>query len=313
MNGKEEILSKKVDLIHGHQFRDNDFVEDGIPIVKIGQLKLNGQIDLTDCSFVSNNESEKFSDYIIKKGDILMALTGATLGKTVRVTKDFGIIFQNYRVGKFQPVDNTINKDFLYYLLTCNDIQREMLLKINTAAQGNIGKADFEKIKIKYPEYNTQHQIGNILSTVDLVIEKTQTAITKYKAIKQGMLHDLFTRGIDITTGKLRPKYEDAPELYKETMLGWVLKEWDVERLEKTCEVNPLASLPGNLKGDDEVSFFKMEDVSNDAQIINRYTRKIKEVTKKGFTPFIENDILFAKNYSLYGKRQGCIGKGFEK
>jgi type I restriction enzyme S subunit len=59
------------------------------------------------------------------------------------------------------------------------------------------------------------------------VIEKTQAAIAKYKAIKQGMLHDLFTRGIDPATGKLRPTYESAPELYKESKLGWIPKEWE--------------------------------------------------------------------------------------
>lgn len=236
----EDILSKKVDLIHGHQFRDNDFVKDGFPIVKIGQLSQNGELDLSNCSFVSRNEFEIFKEYCIYKGDILMALTGATLGKTVRVKKNYGTIFQNYRVGKFQPIDTSINKDFLYYLLTSENIQREMLLKINSAAQGNIGKADFEKIKIKYPEYNFQEKIGKILTTTDGVIEKTQAAIAKYKAIKQGMLQDLFTRGIDITTNKLRPLFEVAPHLYKESKLGMIPREW---------EVLPIASVSENLDG----------------------------------------------------------------
>lgn len=234
---KESVLSDKVDLIHGHQFRDTDFVENGIPIVKIGQLKPNGQIDLSGCSFVDSNQLSTFKDYIIQQGDILMALTGATLGKTARVSKKTGTVFQNYRVGKFQPIDGTINKDFLYYILTSHDFQNEMLSKINTAAQGNIGKSDFEKIKFKYPSFDTQRQIAKILSTADAVIEKTQAAIDKYKAIKQGMLHDLFTRGIDISTGKLRPKYEDAPELYKESKLGWIPKDWEVENFQNATEI----------------------------------------------------------------------------
>jgi type I restriction enzyme S subunit len=48
------------------------------------------------------------------------------------------------------------------------------------------------------------------------------------------MLHDLFTRGIDESTGKLRPRYEDAPELYKETKLGMVPREWDVTNILKS-------------------------------------------------------------------------------
>ena len=59
-------------------------------------------------------------------------------------------------------------------------------------------------------------------------MEQTEAAIAKYQALKQGMLHDLFTRGIDMETGQLRPSYKDAPELYKKTELGFVPKEWEV-------------------------------------------------------------------------------------
>lgn len=44
-------------------------------------------------------------------------------------------------------------------------------------------------------------------------------------------MHDLFTRGIDIDTGRLRPSYNEAPELYKETVLGFVPREWEVKEL----------------------------------------------------------------------------------
>ena len=91
---------------------------------------------------------------------------------------------------------------------------------------------DIANAKIKYPPFAEQRKIEKILTTVDNVIERTEYAISKYKAIKQGMLHDLFTRGIDLATGQLRPRYEDAPELYKESRLGWVPREWEVERME---------------------------------------------------------------------------------
>jgi len=49
------------------------------------------------------------------------------------------------------------------------------------------------------------------------------------------MMHDLFTRGVD-STGQLRPPYEDAPELYKESELGWIPKEWEVDELDAVLE-----------------------------------------------------------------------------
>jgi type I restriction enzyme S subunit len=77
------------------------------------------------------------------------------------------------------------------------------------------------------PKIDSQKKIAQILTTIDQLIEKTQALIDKHTAIKQGMMADLFTRGIDPTTGQLRPPVEQAPHLYKETELGWVPKDWD--------------------------------------------------------------------------------------
>ena len=71
------------------------------------------------------------------------------------------------------------------------------------------------------------------------MIEKTEAFIAKYQAIKQGMVHDLFTRGID-EHGRLRPPQSEAPELYKQSELGWIPKEWEVGQLGD--EIGPIVS-----------------------------------------------------------------------
>ena len=43
-------------------------------------------------------------------------------------------------------------------------------------------------------------------------------------------MHDLFTRGIGVD-GKLRPPRDQAPELYKESAIGWIPREWEASRL----------------------------------------------------------------------------------
>jgi type I restriction enzyme S subunit len=70
-----------VELKHGFQFRDFHFKEKGIPVVKIGQIKPDGTSDLSNCSFVSNDDAKQFANFQIFKDDLLMALTGGTLGK----------------------------------------------------------------------------------------------------------------------------------------------------------------------------------------------------------------------------------------
>lgn len=238
---KKIILSKEIGLRHGYQFRETDFTENGVPVVKIGNVTEAG-LDLgVNASFVSPKRINEFENIIIKDGDILMSLTG-NIGRVVEV-KNTGnkVLFQNYRVGVFYPLTNNIYKPYIKWILNSSEILMQLNSYSNQSAQANFGKQDMDKLKFSIPIVPEQRQITKILSTADAVIEKTQATIDKYKAIKQGMLHDLFTRGIEISTGKLRPKYEEAPELYKESKLGMIPEEWEVEKLGDYSFVTKLA------------------------------------------------------------------------
>ena len=65
---------------------------------------------------------------------------------------------------------------------------------------------------------------------------QTKALIEKYQHIKAGLIHDLFTRGIG-ADGNLRPLREQAPELYQETLIGWIPKQWSTEKLGKMSEI----------------------------------------------------------------------------
>jgi type I restriction enzyme S subunit len=64
-----------------------------------------------------------------------------------------------------------------------------------------------------------------VLSSIDAAIEKAEALIDKYQQLKAGLMQDLFTRGV-LPDGELRPPREQAPELYQETAIGWIPKEW---------------------------------------------------------------------------------------
>jgi len=80
------------------------------------------------------------------------------------------------------------------------------------------------------PELSEQEVISQVLDTLDTAIHETEAIIAKLKAVKQGLLHDLLTRGID-ANGELRPPQSEAPHLYKPSPLGWIPKEWGVVTL----------------------------------------------------------------------------------
>lgn len=255
-NWNKGIFKEYIDLIHGYQFRDYDFTETGCPIIKIGQINKSGKLQLANCSFFSKEREASFSQFKINNGDVLMALTGATLGKTCIVYGIDFTLYQNYRVGRFEPKDKEIlHKPFIYYYLSSHILLNQVFNRVNEGAQGNIGKADFDKTIIEIPPLIEQQKIAEVLTTIDNVIEKTEQLIEKLKSIKKGLMQDLFTRGVT-SDGKLRPTPENAPELYKESELGWIPKEWEVVRLGEATTFLDGRRIPikeeyrGSMKGD---------------------------------------------------------------
>jgi type I restriction enzyme S subunit len=309
-NWKEEILSEHIGLRHGYQFRETDFTENGIQVIKIGNVTSDGLSLSANVSYVSSTREKEFESIIIREGDILMSLTG-NIGRVVEVN-NLGnkILFQNYRVGVFYPLKDNISKSFIKWILSSEAILRQLNRNSNQSAQANFGKQDLDKLKFKIPSTPEQNKISKILNTTELVIEKTQAAIAKYKAIKQGMLNDLFTRGIDIKTGKLRPKQEDAPELYKESELGWIPQEWYVDAISELVKKDILDSIQDGNHGEihpkstdfvpEGIPFVMASDISDDRidfQKCNHISIEQYEKLRIGFSK--GGDILLSHKASI--------------
>jgi type I restriction enzyme S subunit len=131
------------------------------------------------------------------------------------------------------PDNEKVDPKFLYFLLS---LELENLKKLNQGTSINgIIRSDFERHLVCVPiDVSEQRKIALIFQTIDQAIEKTEALIEKYQKIKAGLMHDLFTRGIG-HDGKLRPLREQAPELYQETPIGWIPKEWEVSGVTDLC------------------------------------------------------------------------------
>lgn len=161
------VLDSVAELKHGYQFRTTDFTSEGVKVFKITQITSNGVIDISSCDFIDIKRLDDFRKNIIQKGDILMALTGATIGKIARYDSD-EIVLQNYRVGNFLPLDNSIlSKDYFYYFLTSEYTFQQILANQTQSAQQNVGKEDIHKMFLFLPPYNEQLAIAELLASLD--------------------------------------------------------------------------------------------------------------------------------------------------
>lgn len=181
-------------LKHGHQFLTKDFVPTGFPVIKIGNCNSNGRLDIQKCDYISKTREKEFEDFKIVEGDLLMALTGGTLGKVTLVDKDYGKVFQNYRVGKFTPNEKFVSKGWLKVVLSSDLISALVKRVALTTAQPNLGKDQIEQMQFPLPPLEEQNRIVNKLEQLMQLCDELQYSIQQSKIenekLLQGALRD---------------------------------------------------------------------------------------------------------------------------
>jgi len=115
-----------------------------------------------------------------------------------------------------------VNQSFIFWSIVNKDIRKY----IAGGTRTKLTQGELRCIEINLPAEAEQKGIAEVLDTLDTAIHETEAIIAKLKAVKQGLLHDLLTRGID-ANGELRPPQTEAPHLYKPSPLGWIPKEWE--------------------------------------------------------------------------------------
>lgn len=242
-----------------------------------------------------------FSREPLFAGPIVVVARKGTLSNPTYSVNPCWVIDTAYAVVSKKNFDTK----WLYYNLSNYDLE-----SLNEATGvPSISRDYLYRIRFYSPPLPQQRKIAKILTTVDNLIEKTEALIAKYQSIKQGMMHDLFTRGVD-ANGKLRPTQSEAPELYKQSELGWIPKEWEVGSIASISTINPSVSI-ARFDALTLVSFLTMSDVSEDGRILNHQIRNLKDV-KNGFTRFEEGDILFAKITPCMENGKGALAKNLQ-
>jgi len=185
-------LSNKIELIHGYQFRTDDFTEDGIAVVKINNVS-GGYLDTSNLSFISSDRLEEFKKYEIKDNDVLMSLTG-NIGRVVQVLCLDRVYLQNYRVGKFKAINQgVLHHNLIKHILSSNIVLKQLEKFSNQSAQANFGKQDLDKIWFGFPPLPEQQKIAEILSEADNKIEQEEKYRSELEQLKKGLMQQLLT------------------------------------------------------------------------------------------------------------------------
>ena len=156
------------------------------PVIKIGDIPHNLDLENFKGNFSKQNCGEK---YKVKSGDILIALSGATFGKSGKVSGN-GIAFINQRVAKF--ICKKCDTNYIFQLLNSSKFKKYLNTIPTSSAQPNISNKDILNYPTFIPELNKQIIIGNFLGNIDNQIELIEDKVFHMKRFKKFLLQKMF-------------------------------------------------------------------------------------------------------------------------
>ena len=214
-------LKTYINFVNGFAFDGSILEKEGTyPIIRIGDIK-GGTIDFKNACFI-NEADEELEQFRVAKGDILIAMSGATVGKLAFVTFEPPICFINQRVG---IIRGSLGK-YLYYYLSTDNFMKYILLLSEGTAQPNISTKNINNYFAVIPPETIREQIVSSLEVrcahIDSVIVKTHAAIEEYKKLKQAVITQAVTKGI-------RPNRE-----MRDSGIEWIgetPEEWNILKI----------------------------------------------------------------------------------
>jgi type I restriction enzyme S subunit len=272
----EGTLGDVAKVQSGFAFKSGDMGETGHPVIKIKNIN-PPDVDVSDVQRVpasiieANPRIEKFR---LDKGDILIAMTGATVGKVGRMPAISEPHYLNQRVGKvFVTDENAADEDYVYYVLSQDGHVDQMLGLADGSAQPNISGTQIESLEVPLPPLPEQKAIAHILGTLDDKIELNRRMNATLEGMAQALFKSWFVDFDPVIDNALaagnpipdelapraevrkkalangttqqgsadHPTLSDPKSLFPAAFefteeLGWIPEGWEVVKLQNVCE-----------------------------------------------------------------------------
>jgi type I restriction enzyme S subunit len=255
------------DTCTGFAFSSDDYTDDGIPLIRIGDILQDGNIDIDNAKKLPDEYLRFYRFARIEKEDILMAMTGATIGKAGQYQFDKpGLL--NQRVCKFVP--NSIGEKYLWYILKSEQYLEHIKLTGFGGAQPNISDVQLLAFCSAFPPLPEQHSIAAFLDRetgrIDTLIGKKKKLVELLREKRMALISSAVTKGLNASV-KVKPSGVE--------WLGEVPEHWVVSPI-KRIVVTPVTDGPHETPEilDEGVPFVSAEAIRNN---------KIDFERKRGF------------------------------
>ena len=179
-------LNEICEVYSGYALKEFNEVEDGLPVIKIGNICIDGTLNLEACQYTNENVDKK---YYSNRGDVYIALSGATTGKVgIMDINDTYII--NQRVGIVRRKTDDIPQEYIkYFLLRQND---RIYKEAAGCAQPNISPKQIAEYIVPDISKDKMHERCTILNKIKNIIDSRNAEISALDNLIKARFVEMF-------------------------------------------------------------------------------------------------------------------------
>ena len=228
-------------------YNKDDLVNKGEGALLIGasEMHFNGYIKINNPKFISWFKYYESPEIILCPGDLVIAQRGSTIGKSALIPDDIGKATINPTLVLLKYIKR-VNKKYLLYFLMSPSLQNFISSQIASTAIPMISQQQIGNYVIFCPPDLEQKAIAAYLDTktaqIDCKIELLTQKATQYGKLKQSLINETVTRGLDKTMAMKDSGVE---------WIGEVPKHWEIKRVKDELENLDYKRMPlsGEVRG----------------------------------------------------------------
>ena len=295
---------------NGFAFSSDDYKQTGVPLIRISNISDN-TIDLNGCVFIQKEIDDRF---VVKKGDLLIALSGATTGKMGVYSTD-RVAYLNQRVGDLRTIDTSV-LCHEYRNIFMNSRTEAILKLAYGGAQPNISGSVICSFSFPLPPLAEQQRIASEVNHWFALIDQIEQGKSDLQTIIKQAKSKILNLAIHGKLVPQDPNDEPVIELLKRINPGFTPCDnghnpqlpdgWCYSTIKEVFVINPR----NKVADDVEVGFVPMANITDGYNNTFKYEKKRWGKIKTGFTHFADGDIAVAKISPCLENRKSVVLKG---
>lgn len=264
------------DILNGFAFKSDQYVEDGIRIIRIANVQKGYIEDNVPVFYPINSVGLK---YMLEEGDLLMSLTG-NVGRVAVLQKKLLPAALNQRVACLRIKTNRITKSFLFHILNSDFFEQQCIRASKGVAQKNISTEWIKEYEIPMCSNEEQLKISMVLDKIRNIIELRKNELHVLDNLVRARFIELF----------------GAPDLND--------KNWDVYKMEQLCEIGSSKRIYQNEQSTVGIPFLRISDLVNRMDtgskdcVLYISKKRFAELKEQGLVP-VSGDILITARGTL--------------